>query len=81
MAEAKLLTSAANYAVVHLPERAFPGIVVQGDSFHAILRDIEDALGDPIEGKAILSDLLERLRAVQANYERVLDEHGLTRPY
>ncbi len=81
MAEAKLLTPPHNYAVVQLPERAFPGIVVQGDSFHAILRDIEDALGDRIEGKAILSDLLERLRAVQTSYERVLDEYGLTRPY
>ena len=81
MAEAKLLTPPHNYAVVHLPERAFPGIVVQGDSFHTIVRDIEDALDDPQEREAILSDLLDRLREVRSYYEKVLVENGIDRPY
>jgi len=81
MADAKLLTPPHNYAIVHLPERAFPGIVVQGDSFHTIVRDIEAALSKPEVREEILSYLLKDLREIQASYEAVLTKHGIKLPY
>jgi hypothetical protein len=42
--EAKLLTSSANYAVVHLPERTYPGVVFQGDTLINLSRDLRSIL-------------------------------------
>lgn len=41
MKTAKLLTSATNYAVVHLPDRKFPGVVIQGDTLSSLVSGLE----------------------------------------
>lgn len=78
---AKLLTPPYNYAVVQLPERHYPGIVVQGDSFSTFVNDLEEALRDAEEREFIISDLLERFREIQASYESVLAKVGIKLPY
>ena len=41
-ASAKILEVGANGAVVQLPERKYPGIVIQGDSLSVLISDFED---------------------------------------
>ncbi len=38
--EVKLLTLPTNFAVVQLPERSFPGVVVQGDTLNSIVESL-----------------------------------------
>lgn len=42
---AKLLSAPANYAVVHRPGRAFPGVVFQGDSLRNLVAELREAAG------------------------------------
>ncbi|QQP95622.1 DUF6959 family protein [Lysobacter enzymogenes] len=84
--QAELLSPPSNYAVVQLPHRNYPGVVVQGDSLNTLCRDVADlkrlleakdleALADEIEY------LYERLSEVRAHYERVCAERGIGLPY
>lgn len=83
MADVKLLSEPTNYAVVHLPGRAFPGIVFQGDSLASFVGDLEQAIAepDPSERAVALDDLIERLRAIKSRYEDVLAREGIPLPY
>ncbi len=84
---AKLLTPAHNFAVVQLPGRQYPGVVVQGDSLSILINRLEDVRRALQEGRsddalALLSDELDEMLApVQALYERVLAEQGIKLPY
>lgn len=81
-----MLSQPTNYAVVHLPGRSFPGVVVQGDSLHEIVKDLGvmarllssgnlEALAMEIEAmQTQLSDVL-------ANYEQVCSARGIELPY
>lgn len=83
MSDVKLLSEPANYAVVQLPGRAYPGVVFQGDSLHSFIADLQEAAmaNDPDEKAAWLGDVIERLTAVRAHYEAVLEREGVTLPY
>jgi hypothetical protein len=83
MAETKLLTEPTNWAVVHLPERAFPGVVVQGDSLNILISDLKRAAAEPDvqERTFLLNDVIERLEGAQLRYEAVLKREGMTLPY
>lgn len=84
---AKLLSPAHNFAVVQLPGRQHPGVVVQGDSLSILIKrlnDVRKALqnGRSDEALTLLSDELEEtLAPIQAHYERVLAEKGIELPY
>ncbi|HEU4968956.1 DUF6959 family protein [Sphingomonas sp.] len=83
MNDVKLLSDPTNYAVVHLPGRAYSGVVFQGDSLHILIADLERARAeiDPHEREATVNDIIERLLAVQSRYEAVLKEAGMSLPY
>lgn len=76
-----------NLAVVHLPGRRFPGLAIQGDTLHTLVREAEEvavalqtctASPDLIEE---MDDLVGRLRAMQAFYEAALGDRGIELPY
>ncbi len=84
--QAELLTPPYNYAVVQLPDRKYPGVVLQGDTLHSLVVQIADLrklfedrdldnLGDEI------SSLLEDFSAIQKSYEKVCAERGIELPY
>lgn len=83
---ARLLTPPYNFAVVHLPERQYAGVVFQGDTLHSMVADVVEMqkllanreLGELSGG---LQSLLEKLSAIQNSYERVCSEQGLGLPY
>jgi predicted RNase H-like HicB family nuclease len=82
----ELLTDQSNWAVVRLPARRFPGVVVQGDSLSILCDDLRSALaalcaGDAADATSEVESVLERLEEAQRRYERTLTEHGIPLPY
>jgi len=81
--DVELLDRATNRAVVHVPGRKFPGVVLQGDTLSTLtygLRDLRATLTDEDQ----LSDLdlvLDTLEGALENYEAVLSARGMALPY
>jgi len=83
---ASILEAGANGAVVQLPGRAFPGLVVQGDSLSILVSTIEDlreaiAKNEPTEIDASIAMLERSLKERLEFYERVLVNHQIELPY
>ena len=84
--DVELLTEPTNNAVILLPNRQYPGVLVQGDSLYALFVDANELADEArlcghgeleLNARALrdnLGDLLER-------YEQALKEHGITLPY
>lgn len=84
--EAELFTDGGNDAVVRLPGRRFPGVLVQGDSLHILRSDVAEVVeacerGDLDEARDSAGLLLANLDALLARYEAALNEHEIPRPY
>jgi hypothetical protein len=84
---AKILLTGSNGAVVHLPGRHFPGVVIQGDSLANITRAVMDIrervakIAGQEESVGELDEVLEQLYARVALYETALEQHGMDLPY
>lgn len=81
-----ILEIGCNGAVVQLPERKFPGIVIQGDSLSILLSNFEElkeniSKRDTAEIQASLGAIENELRSRLAFYERTLVKHGIRLPY
>ena len=82
----ELWSPATNSAVVRVPGRRFPGVVIQGDSL-SILFDLAMYLAERLpeasdeELRGAADDLAEKLFAHVKNYETVLQARGLSLPY
>ena len=75
---AELLTPAHNYAVVQLPERQYPGVVVQGDSLAIICELLASAIAGDAEATAeVKADLDDVLRS----YLAVLEQRSINPPF
>jgi hypothetical protein len=75
-----------NDAVVRMPGREFPGVLIPGDSLSVLRTDLAEVVealdqGDPAGAREAAGLLLEDLDALLARYTAVLDDHGLPRPY
>ncbi|MFE5374885.1 DUF6959 family protein [Streptomyces mirabilis] len=84
--EAELFTDGGNDAVVRMPGRRLPGVVVQGDSLHILrsaVAEVAEACerGDLDEARDSASLLLANLDALLAWYEAALGKHEIPRPY
>lgn len=82
----ELIGDAVNAAVLKLPTRAFPGVLIQGDSLSILHRTAEralDALTDDesAEAREHLIELHRLLTGYRAAYERAMREAGLSLPY
>jgi len=76
---AQLLTPPTNYAIVQLPDREFPGVVFQGDSLNSLISKLEEAVSKA--DTDVLTEIVERLRAVRSRYETALQQAGIGLPY
>lgn len=86
VAEVELLTDQRNNAVLRLPNRRFPGILVQGDTFNSYISVLDEILaahagGNHLEAIGILRELREEFEDVKRNYEHALKSHGIALPY
>jgi hypothetical protein len=85
--QVELLSSATNYAVVQLPGRRFPGVVIQGDSLHGILqrlaklRELAITHRDDEELAVGLTNLHALLEGLPGATKRVCQERGIEVPY
>ncbi|MFD9432777.1 DUF6959 family protein [Streptomyces sp. NPDC060002] len=84
--EAELFTAGGNNAVVRLPGRRFPGVLVQGDSLHILRTDMAELVeacdrGDLGDARDTAGLLLAGLDAMLERYGAALDEHEIPRPY
>ncbi|MFD7939553.1 DUF6959 family protein [Streptomyces sp. NPDC059755] len=84
--EAELFTAGGNNAVVRLPGRRFPGVLVQGDSLHILRTDMAELVeacdrGDLGDARDAAGLLLSGLDALLERYGAALDEHEIPRPY
>ena len=86
MTEVEVLSEAANAAVVRMPGRRFPGVVVQGDS----LRILHDLAADVVaqcqptgdeELQGTAEEMLDLLRQYLLHYEETLRASGIELPY
>lgn len=81
-----LLSPPVNFAVVQLPERKYPGVVVQGDTLHSLLQQVRQmerllAAGDLEELSGEVADLKEQLSDGLGYLERICAERGIALPY
>ncbi|MEU4043460.1 DUF6959 family protein [Streptomyces antibioticus] len=84
--EAELYTDGGNDAVVRLPGRRFPGVLLQGDSLHILRSDLAEVAeacerGALTEARDSADLLLTNLDALLTRYEDALRQHGIPRPY
>ncbi|MFI1923430.1 DUF6959 family protein [Streptomyces sp. NPDC020377] len=84
--EAELFTDGGNDAVVRMPGRRFPGVLVQGDSLRILRSAVAEVVeacerGDLEEARDSAGLLLADLDALLMRYEAALGEHEIPRPY
>lgn len=82
----ELLAQDGNCAIIRLPERRFPGVLIQGDSLSRLveqMRSIEEQVRSL--GKSELSEdineVRELLEGVLQRYELALKAHQIDLPY
>jgi hypothetical protein len=81
-----VLAREGNVAILQLPERRFPAIPIQGDSFSilaALARSVaaHAAQVDDVELGEEAAELRDSLDAILRAYEVALHAHGIPLPY
>ncbi|WP_432121344.1 DUF6959 family protein [Streptomyces sp. S1] len=84
--EAELFTDGTNDAVLRLPNRHFPGLLIQGDTLSILQNDLAEladlcATGDLEEAQHAANLLHADLSAKLERYTRALETHGIPRPF
>ncbi len=84
---ARVLAVAGNAAVVQLPGRRFPGVLVQGDTFALLCERLDDALAGWLQRQAAdpsaeeAREVAAEFRRLQTFYEQTLGAEGIRLPY
>jgi Family of unknown function (DUF6959) len=83
---AELLSPPINIAVVQLPERKFPGVVVQGDTLNRFVMQLTRmrellAANQLTELAEEIEDLEDQLADMRTRYQSVCGSHGIELPY
>jgi hypothetical protein len=84
--ELEVFSTETNAAIVRMPGRRFPGMVIQGDSL-AILQQRASGIaallsrGNLDEAHSEAAALASSLDECLLTYERVLADHGMDLPY
>ena len=84
--EAELFTAPGNNAVVRMPGRKYPGVVIQGDSLSILRDDIARMVeactrGDLDEAREQGASTLSDLDALLDGYCAALREHEIPLPF
>jgi len=85
--ELEVFSQAVNHGIVKMPERRFPGVVIQGDSLQVLYRNAKGILNS-VNKITTDSDLIgeikilvDDLEARVVHYERILEIHNIELPY
>ncbi len=84
--EAELFTDGGNNAVVRLPGRRFPGVLIQGDTLanlRAGLAEVQEACtgGNLEEASESVAFVLRDPDSLLEHYIRALGAHGMQLPF
>ncbi|GAB3846118.1 DUF6959 family protein [Dactylosporangium cerinum] len=84
--EVEMMTGQPNYAVLRLPGRRVPGVLVQGDALAVLSGEVQRALdllreGDTAAAEEELAFAANHLSALVDGYVRVLDAAGMPLPF
>ncbi|MEV0226648.1 hypothetical protein [Streptomyces sp. NPDC050704] len=84
--EAELFTDGGSDAVVRLPGRRFPGVLIQGDSLHILRSDVAELVkaceqGDLTDARESAGVLLASLDTLLNRYSAALEAHDMPAPY
>ncbi|MFF3619087.1 DUF6959 family protein [Streptomyces sp. NPDC002467] len=84
--EVELLTDPGSDAVVRLPPRNFPGVLIQGDSLSILRADVAEIVeacdqGDLGEAREAAAILLSNLDELPARYTEALKAHDIPVPF
>jgi hypothetical protein len=82
----EVFSDAPNAVVLRYPGRAFPGVLVQGDTLFSMWQQADRACVEPNattspDSYAELTDLRNKLRALLSHYTSTLREQGLSLPF
>lgn len=82
----EILSDASNNAVIRHPNRSFPGSLIQGDSLHALISNVNEAKrelesGNLEEVSDILESILDDLRERMDIYKAALKENNIGLPF
>lgn len=82
----EVFSEATNAAVVHMPGRRFPGVVLQGDTLDTMAQSasrLRNFLQVGVDANAAdeAALLVEELAELVVHYKRVLREHNLELPF
>ena len=84
MSVAEVLDSTTNRAVVQLPNRQFPGSVIQGDTLFSLLRELRQAR-ELVNNRSTIADhldfVLKDLETRLEVYEQCLHNNQIDKPY
>ncbi|WP_328881044.1 DUF6959 family protein [Streptomyces sp. NBC_00299] len=81
-----LFTDGGNDAVVRLPGRRFPGVLIQGDSLHILRSDVPEVVeacerGRLAEAAESAGIVLASLDALLPRHATALERHEIEGPY
>ena len=84
--EVELFTDGGNDAVLRLPGRRFPGVLLQGDSLSVLRADVSELAdlcnaGDLEEARQAAALLLADMDALMERYTEVLRLHAMQPPF
>ncbi|WP_436771950.1 DUF6959 family protein [Yinghuangia sp. YIM S09857] len=84
--DAELFTDGGDNAVVRLPGRRFPGVLIQGDSLSVLRAEVAEVVealnqGDTSAACETAGLLLADLDALLTRYSAALEAHKIPRPY
>ena len=82
--EIVILSRQPNAVVVQLPERSFPGLLIQGDSLknlQSLAASLRSLISDSSEVADLAEELEDLLSGYVAAYEQTLEASGIALPY
>jgi hypothetical protein len=80
----EIFSDKTNAAVLRHPGRAFPGVLIQGDSLHALCQRADLAcqeVGQGTAGYPEVNKLRNALWSYLNHYRTALGEHGIKLPF
>ena len=80
----EVLSESINCPVIKLPNRKFPGVLIQGDSFNN-LKELLKELEAELKKKGVTTDILDEVKEFVVTrldlYESTLKENNISLPY
>ena len=82
----EVYSDASNAAIMRHPGRRFPGVLVQGDTLHALCRDVDEMCAAARESGDVAlckqaNALRNKLLSLLTHYKIVLGEHDIPLPF